>query len=150
MPYSWKTGTEYAFKVTAKVVGTRAEYSGWYRVVGQNQWNFLATLSTPYLPTLMSGLNSFIEDFGGATGKAAALRQATYANQWVRLQGAAPIQALYSTFTSAPAYVTTVDSRVVGDGFELKTGGTTANLNTPNGGTQIRQMTSPAVAPSGF
>jgi hypothetical protein len=150
LPFTWKNNTEYAFKVTAKVVGSRAEYSGWYRTVGQKQWNFMATLSTPYLPTLMTGLNSFIEDFGGATGQVSVLRQAIYANQWVRLQGAAPTQVLYSTFTSAPAYVTTVDSRVVGDGFELITGGSTANLNTPNGGTQIRQLTNPAVAPAGF
>lgn len=150
LPFSWKSNTEYAFKVTARVVGARAEYSAWYRQVGQRQWNFMATLSTPYLPTLMTGLNSFIEDFGGATGQVSGLRQAVYANQWVRLQGAAPTQVLYSNFTSAPAYVTTVDSRVVGDGFELTTGGSTGNLNTPNGGTQIRQMTNPAVAPAGF
>lgn len=61
--YEWQIGRTYRFLVTARSVGERTEYGGYFYVPEEKAWRRLVVFSTITGGKPMGGFYSFIEDF---------------------------------------------------------------------------------------
>jgi hypothetical protein len=83
--YNWKTRDRQRFLVTVKPDGTHTTYSGYYYFNDRRAWGLIASFRAPKDGNYLSGLYSFVENFGGDNGQ--LFRQAKFGNQWVRSHG---------------------------------------------------------------
>ncbi len=82
--YDWKNGSPYRFQVSANVKGERTEYSGYFFGTRESGAETSVTFSTVTGGKLLRGYYAFIEDFKRDRVSATKVRQARFANGWVR------------------------------------------------------------------
>jgi hypothetical protein len=81
--YPWEAGKTYAFLIRAQpdTVLKNTVFTAWFKEVGQNQWQLIASFKRPksgfYLTKLYSFLENFDENMGTIT------RKVLFGNQWV-------------------------------------------------------------------
>ena len=97
LTYPWKTPERQRFLVHAVADGTRSVYTGYYFHPEKRQWMVIASFSAPKDGHLLSGLYSFVENFGGDTGY--LKRAAEFGSAWVRPKGGDWVQLKTARFT---------------------------------------------------
>ena len=88
-PYDWQIGQTYRFMVTAKVVGQRTEYGGYFFVPEDQAWKHLVTFSTRTGGRSLRGYYSFVEDFKRDRVSTTKVRRAYFGNGWVKTSAGA-------------------------------------------------------------
>lgn len=76
----WRKGEPVSFLVTAKPEGSTTEYAGYY-ARSKGPWKLIARFRAPKDGNYLSGLYSFVENFGGSTGQ--VRRAAEFDSQFV-------------------------------------------------------------------
>ncbi len=138
--FDWKTGQTYSFLLQARVsTGTPGStmqksdttyYSLFWKEKEAADWNFQATIMSPYNGRSLYGLYSFVENYIGIDGQ--HQRQALYHNQWVK-NADGWTQLLKADFTSdgGKAYRNDIGAGVHGNGYFLWNGGFINNAGWP-------------------
>ena len=130
LDYDWKVGQTYRLMVTAKVIETRTEYSGYFYVPETRAWKRLVTFSTVTDGKPLSGYYSFIEDFKRDRVSATKVRQAHFGGGWVAGTKGEPIALVKARFTGDANPVMNINAGIDDDRFFLVTGGDTKNTGT--------------------
>lgn len=125
--YDWKNGETYRFLVTAKAVGDRSEYSGFFLAPDSKEWKHLVTFSTPTGGTLLKGCYSFVEDFKRDKVSTTKTRRAQFGNAWVQTEDQKWRAVTKARFTADANPVTNIDAGIDNDRFFLATGGEIEN-----------------------
>ncbi len=93
--FNWKTGNTYKFLLRAEPVKNNyTNYTAWFFAPEQPQWQLIASFSRPATNSYLTGIYSFLENFGPETGN--ITRKAYYQNQWFR-----PADGEWSPITKA-------------------------------------------------
>jgi thiol-disulfide isomerase/thioredoxin len=93
--FDWKTGERQRFLVTAKADdATHTTFAGYYFRPDMKAWMLISSWRAPKEGSLLRGLYSFSENFGGQNGH--VLRRASFGNQWVRTK-----EGLWTEITGA-------------------------------------------------
>ncbi len=152
--YEWQQGQLYRFLVTAKVVGARTEYAGYFYIPQDQAWKHLITFSTLTGGRHLRGYYSFVEDFKRDRVSATKPRRAHFGNGWVKTTADQWVALRRAKFTADRNPVTNIDAGVEGNRFFLATGGATTNDHTPLGQFMDRptdkELASPQDLPSGL
>lgn len=135
--YDWKIGVTYRFQVSANVKGERTEYSGYFFEPEGQKWKHLVTFSTVTGGKLLRGYYAFIEDFKRDRVSATKVRQARFANGWVRTKDGNSIALSKARFTADSNPATNINAFVDGEQYVLATGGETKNT-----GVKLREFLS--------
>ena len=120
----WHVGEPVSFLVTAKPEGTTTEYAGYYAKGIKPTWNLIAKFRAPNDGNLLSGLYSFVENFGGSTGQ--FRREAEFDSQFVYFADGSQIPVTKATFShDATGRGDRLDYFATGEGthFSLANGG---------------------------
>jgi len=136
----WQNDTTYCFLVhfypSCQTEGstdtaTDTTFFGLYwKKKSEAQWHLQAIVVSPHNGIAPAGTYAFIEDWSEETGD--ALRQARYANQWLKPLGGGWQEALTATATSGSATGRTDrDARADGNGYVIRAGGRTPG-NVPD------------------
>jgi hypothetical protein len=123
--YDWKTGETQRFLVTAKPTdATHTIYAGYWFQPEQKRWMLISSWKAPKDGKYLSGLYSFVENFGGDNGL--LNRKALYGNQWLRTADGQWHEVTTAKFTCDPTGKADRFDRFMGvenGQFFLSTGG---------------------------
>ncbi len=138
--FEWEAGKTYSFllnaRVSTAVPGSTMQqtdttyYSLFWKEKEATDWNFQATIMSPYNGRYLYGLYSFVENYWGTDGQ--HQRKALYHNQWVK--GAAGwTELLTANFTAdgGEKYRNDIGAGVDGAGYFLWNGGFIENEGWP-------------------
>lgn len=95
--FDWKAETTYKFLLQGKPSGDHTVYSAWFFDPATSEWKFMATWDKPKAGKYLSGLYSFVENFGSNGDD---LFKARYGNQWVRTAGGHWIELTKARFST--------------------------------------------------
>jgi FKBP-type peptidyl-prolyl cis-trans isomerase len=97
--YPWKTGTTYAFMVTAlpDSAGQTTIYAGYFKSPEAKGWKLVAAFRAPKDGKYLRSLYSFSENFVGLNGQLE--RKAYYGNSWVQRENGSWKELLSATFS---------------------------------------------------
>lgn len=134
--YSWKVGETYRCLVTAKAVGQRSEYAGYFFVPETKKWKHLVTFSTPTGGELLRGHYSFVEDFRRDRVSTTKTRRAEFGPTWVLPAPQDPIDQKWELVTKAKFTgdgnpVLNIDAGSISGRMFLATGGAIENKTVP-------------------
>jgi hypothetical protein len=147
--YDWKAGQTYRFMVTAKAVGKRSEYSGYFFHPEKNEWKHLVTFSTPTGGALLEGCYSFVEDFKRDKVSTTKLRRARFGHAWLETADGRWQAVTKARFTADANPVTNIDAGIDNDRFFLATGGGIENKTVLLNQTMQLDATLPRTPPTG-
>ena len=82
--YDWNVETTYRFFVTARPMGNRTQFAGYFYLPEKKAWKHLVTFSTISQGRGLRGYYSFIEDFRRNGVSATEARRARFGNGWIR------------------------------------------------------------------
>lgn len=125
--YDWKVGETYRCLVTAKAVGNRSEYSGYFFLPEKNEWKHLVTFSPPTGGTLLKGCYSFVEDFKRDKVSTTKTRRAEFGNAWIQTEDGKWQPIVKAKFTADANPVLNIDAGVENGRYFLATGGDIEN-----------------------
>jgi Domain of unknown function (DUF3472)/Domain of unknown function (DUF5077) len=148
--YDWKKDETYRFYVTAKAVGPRSEYAGYFFVPEKNEWKHLVTFSTPTGGKLLEGCYSFVEDFKRDRVSTTKTRRATFGNGWVKMVDGEWKALTKARFTGDANPVTNIDGGTSHERFFLATGGEIENKTVKIGQTTELPASAERTPPSGL
>jgi len=123
--YDWKAGEKQRFLVTAKPTdATHTICAGYWFHPEQKKWMLISSWKAPKDGKYLSGLYSFVENFGGDNGQ--LNRRALFGNQWLRTADGEWHEVTTAKFTCDPTGKADRFDRfmgVEGGQFLLSTGG---------------------------
>jgi hypothetical protein len=125
--FDWKVGTTYRFYVTARPVGDRTEFAGYFYLPEKQAWKHLVTFSTISQGRGLRGYYAFIEDFRRNRVSATEARRARFGNGWILSKDQQWVALTQARFTADNNPVLNINAGSVGDCFFLATGGNTKN-----------------------
>lgn len=134
-PFDWQFGKTYRFLASAKRLGERTAFSGWFGVSaedGTTAWRHLVTFSTITRIDSMRGTYSFVEDFRRNRESTKFARSARFGNVWAHTgETWQPVTRARFTADANPAMNINAGAR---DGWMfLATGGETENTDVELG-----------------
>ncbi len=123
--YDWKTGEKQRFLMTSKPTdATHTIYAGYWFHPEQKKWMLISSWKAPKDGKYLSGLYSFVENFGGDNGL--LNRKARFGNQWLRTADGEWHEVTTAKFTCDPTGKADRFDRFMGvenGQFFLSTGG---------------------------
>ncbi|MBN7820712.1 DUF3472 domain-containing protein [Bowmanella yangjiangensis] len=83
LKHYWQADSTYSFLLRVSPnQDNSTDYSAWFKVASETQWQFVASFKRPQTSTYATRLHSFLENFLTQYGDQP--RSASYQNQWVR------------------------------------------------------------------
>ena len=131
LPFEWEKGKACRFLVKAVPADGKTVYSAWIAPAA-GAWMKLATYRAPNGGIPLKGCYSFVEDFRRDGRSLKETRRAAYGNGWVRPAKGDWTPLLQGRFTADGTPVKNFDGAIVGDLFQLATGGDVANVTPLN------------------
>jgi Domain of unknown function (DUF3472)/Domain of unknown function (DUF5077) len=128
--YDWKVGQTYRCFVTARALGDRTEFGGYFYLREKKAWKHLVTFSTISQGRGLRGYYSFIEDFRRNRVSATEARRARFGNGWILSKDERWVALTQARFTADSNPVLNINAGLAGDCFFLATGGKTKNEGT--------------------
>lgn len=126
--YEWKIGETYRFLVTAEVKDEFTDFTNWFYHPEQKEWLKLVTFARKNKGKLLSGYNSFVEDFRRNRVSTKYTRRAEYGPVWIKTVEGEWKQLTTAKFTGDGNPVVNIDSGMSQDQrFFLATGGEIEN-----------------------
>lgn len=95
--FDWKPETTYKLLLQGKPSGDHTVYTAWFFDPAASKWKFIASWDKPKAGKYLSGLYSFVENFGSNGDD---LFKARYGNQWVRTAGGHWIELTQARFST--------------------------------------------------
>ncbi|WP_162946291.1 DUF3472 domain-containing protein [Chitinophaga barathri] len=95
--FNWKAETTYKLLLRGKPSGDHTVYSAWFYDPATSKWKFMATWDKPKSGKYLSGLYSFVENFGSNGDD---LFKARYGNQWIRTANGQWIELTQARFST--------------------------------------------------
>lgn len=126
--YDWKIGETYRFLVTAELKDEYTEFTNWFYHPEQKEWLRLVTFARKNKGKLLSGYNSFVEDFRRNRESTKFTRRAEYGPVWIKNMAGEWKQLTTAQFTADANPVVNIDSGMIEEKrFFLATGGAIEN-----------------------